>query len=49
MILEDKYRIAATARQLIHLLENCHDSDFVNMIVECVATTNSFLLEVERL
>lgn len=49
MTLEEKQVIAATARQLIMRLELCDDSDFVDLVIECVASADSCPLEVERL
>ena len=36
MRLEEKQTIAATARALIGLLQNCDDEEFVDKIIECV-------------
>ena len=48
MTLKEKQVIAATARKLIRLLEECDDNDFVDLVLECVASADGCLLEVER-
>ena len=49
MELEEKQIIAATARQLIHMLENCDDDRFVDLIISCVVADDTYLIEPERL
>jgi hypothetical protein len=49
MTLKQKQEIAATARTLIRLLDNCDDGDFVDQVIECVASNDPYLIEVERL
>ena len=49
MILEEKQIIAAEARKLISMLENCDDDRFVDLIINCVATADTYLIEEERL
>lgn len=36
MTLQEKQKIAATARKLIRLLLECDDEEFVNKVVSCV-------------
>lgn len=47
MTLEEKQIIAATARKLIRLLEECDDNDFVSRVLECVESADSCMLEEE--
>ena len=47
MTLEEKQIIAATARRLIRLLEECDDGDFVSRVLECVESADSCMLEEE--
>ena len=49
MEMKDKQMIAATARQLIWMLEACDDEEFVDMILNCVMSADSFSLEPEEL
>lgn len=49
MTLEEKQLIAATARKLINLLDNCDDEKFVNFVVDCVVGNLDYLLEVDKL
>jgi hypothetical protein len=49
MTLEEKQVIAATARKLMRLLEECDDYDFVDLVLEYIASADSYPLEVERL
>ena len=49
MNIYEKQKIAATARTLITELEFCDDKEFVELVLECVATANNVPLEVEYL
>ena len=44
-----KQKIASIARTLIRELEFCDDEEFVELVLECVATANPVLLEPEYL
>lgn len=45
MTLEEKQLIAATARKLIRLLDNCDDDKFVDFVLDCVTGNLDYLLE----
>lgn len=45
----EKKDIAATARDLITLLYDCDDSEFVDLVVECVASSDRYPLQEENL
>lgn len=49
MNIYEKQKIASIARTLIRELEFCDDEEFVELVVECVATANSVPLEPEYL
>lgn len=49
MNIYEKQKIASIARTLIRELEFCDDEEFVEMVVECVATANNVPLEPEYL
>lgn len=49
MTIEEKQTIAATARKLIYMLENCDDGDFVDDVISSIASADTFLIEVENL
>lgn len=49
MDIYEKRRIAAIARALIQALEFCEDEEFLNLVLECVATANNVPLEPEYL
>lgn len=49
MTLEEKQVIAATARKLISLLENCDDGEFVDDIITSVVSADTFLIEAYNL
>lgn len=49
MTLEEKQVIAAAARKLIHLLEFCDDGEFVDLVIDCVASNVEYPLEVGNL
>ena len=49
MNIDKKQAIAAVARNLIKLLENCDDKEFVELVLNCVADGNTFLLEPHML
>lgn len=49
MTLKEKQFLAAYARELIVRLEFCEDSDFVDLIVSCVASCDTTPLEPENL
>ena len=49
MNIYEKQKIASIARTLITELEFCDDEEFVELVLECVATTNNVPLEVEYL
>ena len=49
MTLEEKQVIAAVARKLIGLLDNCDDDRFADFILDCVTSNADYLLEVENL
>ena len=48
MTLEEKQLIAATARKLIRLLDNCDDDKFVDFVLDCVTGNLDYLLEVDK-
>lgn len=49
MTLNEKQTIAATARQLIWMLETCDDEEFVDMVLDCVVSADSLSLDPEEL
>lgn len=49
MNIYEKQKIAAIARTLITELEFCDEEEFVELVVECVATANPVPLEPEYL
>lgn len=49
MILSEKQSIAATARQLIHQLQDCDDEEFVDQVVECVRDCDYIPIQAECL
>lgn len=49
MNIYEKQKIAAAARTLITELEFCDDEEFVELVVECVATADPSPLEPEYL
>lgn len=49
MPLEEKQKIAAYARELIRLLDLCGESDFVDLVLECVSAGDPVPLEPENL
>lgn len=49
MNIYEKQKIASIARTLITELEFCDEEEFVELVVECVATANSVPLEPEYL
>lgn len=49
MEMKDKQMIAATARQLIWMLETCDDEEFVDMVLDCVASADSMGLDPEEM
>lgn len=49
MNIYEKQKIAAIARTLITELEFCDDEEFIELILECVATANSAPLEPKYL
>lgn len=49
MTLEEKQLITATARKLIRLLEDCDDDEFVDLVLNCVMSADSFGIETENL
>jgi hypothetical protein len=49
MTLEEKQLIAATARKLIRLLEDCDDDEFINLVVDCVVSNDDCLLYTNEL
>lgn len=49
MNIYEKQKIASIARTLIRELEFCDDEEFVEMVIECVATANNVPLEPEYL
>lgn len=49
MNLNEKQYIAAAARTLIRLLQECDDDEFVDLVVCCVASGDDFSLEVENM
>lgn len=49
MTLEEKQIVAATARKLINLLELCDDGEFVDLVIDCVASNVDYPLYVENL
>ena len=49
MTIEEKQVIAATARKLIRLLVQCDDSDFVDLILNCVMIADDYSIDVSKL
>ena len=49
MTLKEKQFIAAAARDLIKRLEFCEDGEFVDFVVDCVASADTLSLEPENL
>ena len=49
MTLEEKQLIAATARKLIRLLEDCDDNEFIDLIVYCVTSNVDYPLYTNEL
>ena len=49
MTIEEKQVIAATARKLIRLLEQCDDCDFVDLVLNCVMSADDYGIDVSRL
>ena len=49
MTLDDKQKIAATARQLIWMLECCDDEEFGDMVLNCVMSADGLSLDPEYL
>lgn len=49
MTLEEKQKIAATARTLICLLQECDDEDFVELTLSCVNDADPYPLETHWL
>lgn len=47
MTYNEKKKIIATAIELINLLEDCNDMDFVDDIIECVASGDTQLIETD--
>lgn len=47
--LEEKQLIAATARKLIRLLEDCDDCNFVDLVIDCVNSDVDYPLYTENL
>lgn len=49
MTMQEKQFLAAHARTLIVRLQFCEDSEFVDLIVDCVASGDTLPLEPENL
>jgi hypothetical protein len=49
MTFEEKQLIAATARKLIRLLDNCDDDEFVDLVLDCVASNVDYPLYTNEL
>ena len=49
MTLEEKQLIAATARKLIRLLEDCDDDKFVDLVLDCVVSHVDYPLYTNEL
>lgn len=49
MNIYEKQKIASIARTLITELQFCDDEEFVELVIECVATANDVPLEPEYL
>lgn len=49
MTLSEKQKIAAAARALIFLLEDCDDEEFVDKVLACVNNCEPYGLEVSKL
>lgn len=47
--MQEKQFLAAHARGLIVRLQSCEDSEFVDLIVDCVASGDTLPLEPENL
>ncbi len=49
MDFNEKVEIAATARKLITLLDQCDDMEFVDEVINCVVSNDATSIEVENL
>lgn len=49
MTLTEKQDIAATARVLIWKLQACDNQEFVDLVLECVASADEYPLQSENL
>ena len=49
MTYNKKREIIAVATELIGLLEDCDDLDFVDLVIECVSSGDNYLEEDEEL
>ena len=49
MTLGEKQLIAATARKLIRLLDDCDNDEFVDLVLDCVTSNDDYPLQVENL
>ena len=48
MTTSEKHEIIVAASELINMLEDCDDFDFVDTIIDCVTNGDSYPLEVEN-
>lgn len=49
MTMQDKFQIAMAAKNLIYLLEECDDSDFVDLVINSVANADVESLDLGNL
>ena len=47
MELVERQAITVKAIELMNMLENCEDSDFVDFVLNCVASNDTYSLEAE--
>lgn len=49
MTLPEKQTLAAMARALIWELQECDDQEFVDLVLECVASADDYRLQSEHI
>lgn len=49
MTLQEKLEISMAAKKLIYLLEDCDESDFVDLVISCVESADIESLDIENL
>lgn len=48
MTSREKNEIIVATKELMNLLEDCDDCDFVDLVLECIASADSYPLEAEN-